>query len=233
MDSLARRSRRQAAATVAAMAVALTACAGSDGSPDAADVPGTTTATADPVTPVGPEDAVRTVIIGDEGTDGSGSGNGWPDLLAAQLESVGVPMSIATSATPGSGFATDPLFLTAVEAQSVGSTQLVILYDSSIGEADAASLSQAAEKTFSAAERSSPDARVIVVGPLGEGASRSGASAEVDDALRSAAEEAGATYVDPVAESWPADPSQEEVAALLMPHIEPLAAALAASGANR
>jgi hypothetical protein len=230
LDTEARRSAQRAAA-VAMVALALAACADSETVPEAADVPAT--GTPGPRTALGPEDAVRTVVVGDEGTGPPGLGDAWPDYLTAQLAAVGVPMTIASSATPGAGFSADPLFSATVEAESVGSTQLVILFDSTIGGADLASLPEAAEKTFTAVERASADARVLVVGPLPGDASQPEGPAEIVEALRSAAREAGAVYVDPVAEAWPANPSQEDIAGLLLPHVEPLALALAASGANR
>jgi hypothetical protein len=230
LDIRSGRSPRPAV-LVALVALALTACVDSEPVPGAEDVP--VTGTSGPGTPLGPEDAVHTVVISDEGTGRPGVGDAWPDLLAAHLEAVGIPMSIGSSVTPGAGFSADPPFFTTVEAVSVGSTQLVILFDSTIGEGDVASVSEAAQKTFSVVERASSDARVLVVGPLPADASQPGTPAEIVDALRSAAREAGAVYVDPVAEAWPRNPSQQDVARLLLPHVEPLAAALAASGANR
>jgi hypothetical protein len=74
-------------------------------------------------------------------------------------------------------------------------------------------------------ERAAPDARVVVVGPL--------QPADGSAALRTAVEGSSGRYVDPAGEGWPASPSPQEFADLLQPHLEQLAAQLAASGANR
>jgi acyl-CoA thioesterase I len=201
--------------------MALVSCA----SPESSQGTGTAGTSSTPPT-LGPIDAVRTVVVGDEGTSRTSS---WPDHLAAALADDGVPMTLRTVSETGAGFAGSPAFAETVAATADGTTQLVILFDSRLETADAAGLTAAARDVFVEVERAASDARLVVVGPLPGAA----AGTDVGDALRAEALDAGALYVDPVADGWPPDAGQEQVADLLRPHVEELVANLAASGANR
>ena len=217
--------RRRASAVALGLAAAgvLAGCGGETAASEAAppaSAPGpeSSAAVPQPDPPVGPQDAVRTVVLRDD--DG-----GWPDLLTAGLGEAGVPMSLTDVPAPGSGFTADPSFAAQVETRVDGATQLVLLVDSRLDDPDDAVLEAAVEETMSAVERAAPDARVVVVGPL--------QPATATATLWTATEEHSGRYVDPVGEDWPESPSPQEVADLLRPHVEPLAATLAASGANR
>jgi hypothetical protein len=231
--------RSAPAVTTALLATILTSCstpepssrADSTSGAAAASSPagtatGSPTSQSAPRSPAGAVDAVRTVVISDEGD--VGSDERWPDRLAGTLESSGIPMSVETAATEGAGYSGTPGFEELVERHAVGSTQLVVLFDSRIDSGSTGVLAEEARRTFTAVERAAPDALLVVVGPLSDGSS-SPARAE----LSALADEFGATVVDPSAEGWPPSPGQDEIADLLRPHIEPLADALAASGANR
>ena len=217
--------RRRASAVALGLAAAgvLAACGGETAASEAAppaSAPGpeSSAAVPQPDPPVGPQDAVRTVVLRDD--DG-----GWPDLLTAGLGEAGVPMSLTDVPAPGSGFTADPSFAAQVETRVDGATQLVLLVDNRLDDPDDTTLEAAVEETMSAVERAAPDARVVVVGPL-----RPAAAAAT---LRTVTEGSGGEYVDPVAEGWPESPAPQEFADLLQPQVEPLAALLAASGANR
>ena len=138
-------------------------------------------------------------------------------------------MTVRTVAEPGAGFTGSPAFAGTVEQAADGSTQLVVLFDSRLETDDADALAEAARRVFVEVERTAPDARLVVVGPV----SGTGAGSAARDALRTEALDAGATYVDPVADDWAENAGPEELSRLLRPHIEELVGALAASGANR
>lgn len=179
---------------------------------------------------LGPADAVRTVVLGDDGTASPvGGAPVWPELLGATLERIGIPMSVVTAAADEAGFASSPSFTDLVAQHAVGSTQLVVLFDSRLGEADPAALAAAATESAEAVERAAPDAELVVVGPLPAGDLADGPAT----ALREAVQDAGGTFIDPALEGWPPDATQAEIADLLRLHVQPIAEGLAASGANR
>jgi hypothetical protein len=166
------------------------------------------------------------VVVGDEATAPHPA---WPELFATAVADEGIPMTVQTVAEPGAGFTGSPAFARTVEQTADGSTQLVVLFDSRLETDDADELAEAARRVFVEVERAAPDARLVVVGPV----PGTGAGSAARDALRTEALDAGATYVDPVAEDWAEGTGPEEVARLVRPHIEELVGALAASGANR
>ena len=221
----ASRGRRRAPAVVLGMAAlgVLAACGGDTGSPGPAPTvaaPSTegSAAVPQPDPPVGPQDAVRTVVLRDD--DGA-----WPDLLTAALGEAGVPVSLTDVPVPASGFAAGPSFAEQVAGRVAAETQPVVLVDSRLDDPDDAALGAAVGETLSAVEEAAPDARVVVVGPLWP--------ATATATLRTATEEGSGRYVDSAAEGWPESPSPQEFADLLQPHVELLADQLAASGANR
>ncbi len=246
-DGGRRTGRRRGAALVILVAAVAASCSRSGGPPSAEQPDSTAPSQSDTVAPstpapsgtspttaeppaLRPEDAVRTVVISDEGTTASGdAAPAWPDLLTSTLEGLGIPMNVVTIAPGGAGFTSPPSFADLVAEKAEGSTQLVVLFDSRLAGTDG--LTQAAGDTFTAVERAAPDALLVVVGPLTvrDGEDASAASAD----LRSATEDASGTYVDPLAEGWPADVTQAEIADLLRLHLQPLTESLAASGANR
>ncbi len=173
-------------------------------------------------------DTVQVVVVGDELTQAPAGTPAWPALLAEDLESVGLPVDVAVSAPSGAGFTGSPSFSDLVPTIATGSTQLVLLFDGR--PAGTAVAGDEVTRTAVTVERASPDALLVVVGPVG-GTGVTDPAAVPD--VRTAAEEANATYVDPVAEDWPSDPTAAEVAARLGPHLRPLVEALAMSGANR
>ena len=238
----ASRTRRRRAALLVLVTAAAVSCGRSDDASSAAPStapPGSATsstptpsaASPPPAEPpaeqpteqptLGPEDAVRTVVVSDRAHSATGDPT-WPDLLEADLETAGVPMDVAREAQDGAGFTSSPSFADLVARTAEGSTQLVVLFDSRL--AGTGTLTEAAEDTFTAVERAAPDALLVVVGPLG---------AEGTADLAAATARAGGTYVDPRAEGWPAEPTHPELAELLRPHLQPIVEVLAASGANR
>ncbi len=230
-------ARWRSATLLALTTAAVVSCGRSEGDPPAAQ-PGSPAASSPPPSAgsgpageppaLGPGDAVRTVVITDQASSSPAGAPAWPDVLAGALEAAGIPMDVATTARDGAGFGSSPSFAELVAGTAEGSTQLVVLFDS--GLAGTGALTAAAEETFAAVERASPEALLVVVGPL---TSEGDVPALVRAELAAATQRAGGTYVDPRAEGWPAALTPPDLAELLRPHLEPLAEALAASGANR
>jgi hypothetical protein len=227
------------AATLLATAGVLAACTTSEPGPASAPPDGNTGSGAGPPTsgqkaPVDAPadtaqvDTVQVVVVGDELTQAPAGTPAWPTLLAADLGAAALPVDVAVSAPSGAGFTGSPSFSDLVPTIATGSTQLVLFFDGRLAETAAAE--DEVTRTAVAVERASPDALLVVVGPVG-GTGVTDPAAVPD--VRTAAEEANATYVDPVAEDWPSDPTAAEVAARLGPHLRPLVEALAMSGANR
>ena len=105
-------------------------------------------------------------------------------------------MSVDTTAADGGGFDAAAGFERLIEQNAIGSTQLVVLFDSRLDADDAAVVGEAAERTFVAVERAAPDALLVVVGPL--------ADADGGDALAAAAHDGEqATDVDPIPTAGP------------------------------
>lgn len=241
------RRWRSSAALAVVTATAITACTQSadrpaaepqrtagptSSAPTGSAAPGTGSAPEAPPS-LGPVDAVRTVVLADEVTRPPAAGApAWPDLLASTLEGIGIPMAVETTVADGAGFASSPSFTDLVAQHAGGSTQLVVLFDGHLADGAAASLAAAVREGAEAVERASPDAELVVVGPLpSEGPAESRAARIA--ALREATEEAGGTFVDPVLEGWPTDITQQEMADSLRLHVQPVTESLAASGANR
>ena len=234
-----RITRRRWTALAALSAAAIVSCSQSGGEPSGKQAEGTAPSTPAPSAgspaigepPVLEEvDAVRTVVISDEGTIAPGGASpAWPEVLADVLEDIGIPMSVVTTAPEGAGFTSSPSFADLVAENAEGSTQLVVLFDSRVAGTD--TLPEAAHDTFTAVERAAPDAMLVVVGPLTADGGMDPTRASAD--LEAATERAGGTYVDPLVEGWPSDVTHAEMAELLRLHLQPLAESLAASGANR
>ena len=250
------RARGRRGLAVALACAALTASACSAGAPEddgGSRSPSAQPSPADPAAPspssgatTGPDGTasetaevhpVTTVVITDDAAvadAGAGAAGTWPALLAAGMDAAS-PLQVTTAGARGAGFTpgSGPAFSDLV-AQSVGSTtQLVILFDSQLDTADAAALREGAEAAFRAVEEAAPDAMALLVVP----ASTATQGVRLDEAARAAVRGSAATaelqvvVVDPVAEGWPADPSQPDVAERLRPHVAPLAEVLARSGA--
>jgi hypothetical protein len=183
---------------------------------------------------------VTTVVITDDPAvvdAGSSAEGAWPGLLAARLETSGSPLALTPVAVEDAGFAAEepagPAFTDLVLATVSHSTQLVVFYDSQWGEAGATEVTRDAEQAFSAVEEMAPDALVVVVGPWQPSPEAARPDPTATDAVQAAVDASvvAVTYVDPVADGWPAGAGQQQLADLLYPHVSDLVAALANSGA--
>lgn len=146
---------------------------------------------------------LRVSFLGDEYAQGAGTRTkqGYTDLLARQL-----CWRTTVDAEPGSGFVVtspgstnyaDPTRLAAVTAND---PELIIVQASA---ADPANGQVANQSTIVVNElrTRAPDARIIVMGPLDPPAIDLGTVQALRSELRSSAEAAGATFIDPLDET--------------------------------
>lgn len=150
-------------------------------------------------------------VYGDGYSSGNSEGGegaaGWPALVAQQL-GMQLELRAATLAgyvRPGSTGQTYPQL---VQAQPPADAAVTVVFGSRNDvAATPADVQAAATTTFQAILAADPTTELVVIGPCW---SSSGAPAEltaVSDAVRTAAEGAGATYVDPLTLGWFSDPT--------------------------
>lgn len=167
----------------------------------------TSAATANPTAK--PERTLVTVV-GDSYVSGSDMGGtsttNWTSLLSRQLQ-VSVPVDISRAAAGGSGYlARGPrnTVFNELLATSVGAKTDLIVFFGSINDsgADPGQLGAAAAKVYADAKELAPDAKLVVFGPAWSNEKVPAKIIANSAALQSAAEAAGAAWVDPVAERW-------------------------------
>jgi hypothetical protein len=234
---------RRSAWLVPSAVVVLAACATGQ---EAADVGVASSTVATPTTtavaPGGggvPPDAhthaVTTVVVTDGADDPTG-GPTWPDLLAARLADAGTPLDDDLVVGRG-GFApedpADPSFAELVDKAVVASTQLVVLRQQWTGAARAVDVAEGMADAFSAVEAAAPDALIVLVAPSGATATAPAPTQTDRDTVRAAAEgaEVAVTFVDPVGQGWSTVTDPARTVDALFPHVAPLVASLATSGA--
>jgi hypothetical protein len=182
---------------------------------------------------------VTAVVISDDAALSAGGvpdEAAWPALLAAALDGTGTPLDVQVAVTEGAGFAPDAsgeTFTDLVLGKVVHSTQLVFFFETRYGNASAQGVQEGARLAFKNVEEQAPDALIVVVGPWAAGPDNPGPRGGISSAVAEAAlgAELPVTYVDPVAEGWPDDAGEQQIADLPRPHVADLAAALAGSGA--
>lgn len=150
-------------------------------------------------------------VYGDGYSSGNSEGGtgaaGWPALVADQL-GMQLQLSAATLAGYVNVGSTGQTYPQLVESAPVADAAVTVVFGSR-NDADAtpAQVQAAAEQTFAEIAAASPGTALLVIGPAWTGASPPAALTAVSAALRTAAEAAGGTYVDPLAEGWFADPT--------------------------
>ncbi len=140
--------------------------------------------------------------------DGYASGNdmgglgatGWPALVAQETGS-----RLALHAVPRAGYAsigvTGEDYPALIAANPVPGATVTILFGSrNDADEDLAVVQANAEKTISAAQQASES--VVVIGPVWDDADVPADALAVRDIVQAAAETAGVTFVDPLAEGW-------------------------------
>ena len=155
----------------------------------------------------------RIVIIGDSLSTGYGTSpeEAWPRLLRHELHAASVPAKITNEAQNGAGYLTlgdeDATFASQISESVNASTDVVVLFgsDNDAGQ-DPEELRAALTDALGEISTRAPHARQIVIGPLtGFDALESDVTI-IRDLEQAAARDAGAEFVDPVAEQWVAGP---------------------------
>jgi lysophospholipase L1-like esterase len=167
-----------------------------------------------PTTPAAKPTAVPVPVLavyGDgysRGSDLGGQGPaGWPALVAEQL---GAQLSLDAVSRTGyvSTGTSGQDFAGLVAASPVPDAAVTVIFGSrnDLGQAPTA-VGQRAAETFSLIRQTSPSTRLVVVGPTWSDADVPAEISAERDAVKAAAEQAGATFVDPLEDGWFRSPS--------------------------
>lgn len=151
---------------------------------------------------------VSVVFVGDsyvEGAKAGGNGSAnWTRVLANRYYKKHTPLEITNSGRGSSGYVKLGIagtnFQSEAERVVTSSAQVVVFF----GSRNDAGLDvyPAATETYAMVRRAAPNAKLLVVGPQWVGTDVPPAVRSVSDRVRQAANEAGAIYVDPIAEGW-------------------------------
>lgn len=154
-------------------------------------------------------DAPLAVFIGDfsQGSEEGGIGAmNWTSILAAEVRKV-TPIRIAVdNEGEDSGYVLrggSPTYGEEVRRLVPPDTRMVVISGSrSDVIAQPNQVEAAAEQAYQAVHKLAPRAQLIVIGPTWGGATPSDEILQTRDAVRDAAGEAGAHFVDPIQEKW-------------------------------
>ena len=151
-------------------------------------------------------DAFHVVVVGDSLSTGYGTSPdfAWPTLLsAAEMGRV----DFGNSSENGDGFLAvgddNGTFVSHVAEAARPDAQMVVFFGSEndMG-ADDSELGAAVDEALQTARTSSPNARLVVVGPPSYTADPEPERVAVHDTLEAAAARVGADFVDPMAQEW-------------------------------
>jgi lysophospholipase L1-like esterase len=163
-------------------------------------------------TPTRADEESRVLVVGDAFTAASGSGGegpaGWPQLVADRLEDDGSRVTVDVAAADGSGYVQGASGGATFEQLAEGAGEdydLVVFAGSRHDTAAAPEVQAAARAAFVAAREASPDASLLVIGPVWADGEPPGYILTNRDATRAAAASLGVPFIDPVAEEWLAD----------------------------
>ncbi|MEW5810251.1 MAG: SGNH/GDSL hydrolase family protein [Actinomycetota bacterium] len=161
--------------------------------------------------PPPPPKTSAVAVIGDSYTGGSNEGgtreHGWPALVTTQLDRQGVPVRFDVGAVGGSGYVNrgpkNRVFADEVPDVVHPGDRLVVFFGSRNDRGiDPAELGRAVQQALGSAKAIAPSAGLLVIGPPWVEGEPTPSILNVRDALRTEAEAAGATFVDPIAEGW-------------------------------
>lgn len=152
------------------------------------------------------EQPARVLVIGDSYTAGSAEGgngdDGWAALADAGLDDV----TIDVSAAGGSGYTqegqTGEDFTDLAVAAEAPPYDLIVFFGSRNDSPGKGDVQVSASEAFAAAQEHSPDAGLLVIGPPWVDDSPPASVTASRDAVEAAAEQAGATFVDPLDRGW-------------------------------
>ncbi len=158
--------------------------------------------------------SARVVVVGDSLSTGHGTSpaQAWPALLRADPVFAGV--QVVNAAENGSGYVrpgdSDGTFGTQVNQFVTAGTGVVVFFGSENDLGYATSdVGAAASAAITHAEALAPAAKIIVVGPPSYSGDPDPGLLDIRGQLKSAAQGAGAEFVDPIAEGWISDDVEE------------------------
>ena len=163
--------------------------------------------------PSAPE-PVRILVIGDgytaEASDDAPAEARWPGLVAADLRSDRSDVVVDVATATGGGYvrpgASDATFVTLAERAAKG-YGLVVFFGARNDTGPRTVIEAAAARAYASIEKSSPEARLLVIGPAWAGDPPSSVLV-ARQAVAAAAKAADAVFVDPLEEDWfPAESS--------------------------
>ncbi|MFS0718126.1 SGNH/GDSL hydrolase family protein [Arthrobacter sp. 1P04PC] len=154
--------------------------------------------------------AVRVVVVGDSLSTGHGTSpdHAWPALIRTDPALSG--FQVVNAAENGSGYVrpgdADGTFGSQVDQFVTPDTGVVVFFGSEndLGYAPD-DVGEAASTALAHAEVAAPSAKLIVVGPPSYTTDPDPGLLDIRSQLRSAAQGAGAEFVDPIAEGWISD----------------------------
>jgi hypothetical protein len=161
--------------------------------------------------PLGNQKPLKVAVIGDSFTGNSLSGavdpKSWHQLVFRQLRKNGIDVTADISGEPGSGYAARGKKGTTIadRARSLldPDDALVIMFG---GTSDVrekpATVAAAVSDTFTAVRKTSPRAKVIVIGPVSLVADPAPELTGVRDIVSRDAAKIDAIFVDPIADQW-------------------------------
>ncbi|MGB3769871.1 MAG: SGNH/GDSL hydrolase family protein [Rhodococcus sp. (in: high G+C Gram-positive bacteria)] len=150
---------------------------------------------------------VRVSVIGDSFSAGQDNDVVWPDVLA---EEHGI--RVANVSLGGSGYVAGDDYLgtfadqVALATEERPSVILVVGSENDV-DADPDDVLTNAEDLYDGLRRRSPDARIVVIGPIWTGGPVAESMWDVDAAVEAAATSAGLEFVDTLDKGWLADPT--------------------------
>jgi acyl-CoA thioesterase I len=171
-------------------------------------VPAAAASARQPVVTAGP--SVRVVVVGDSLSTGHGTSpeQAWPALIRTAPLLAGA--QVLNAAENGSGYLSpgdsDGTFGTQVDQFVTPDTGVVLFFGSEndLGYATSA-VGDAASAAITHAQALAPAAKIIVVGPPSYSGDPDQGLLDIRGQLKSAAQGAGAEFVDPIAEGWISD----------------------------
>jgi lysophospholipase L1-like esterase len=191
------------------------------------------------------------VVIGDSYTEGVEQGGlgdaNWTSQLRSLLRSNDERVAMTVDGSGGSGYVSvgwrNITFGQMADRTVDDSADIVIVFGSindMFEGARGSDVAAAAAATYSTIRAAAPDSTLVVIGPSPTGDDVPDELRQVSQSVARAAADAGATFVDPIAERWfsgdaaalisdddlhPTDDGHAYIAELVLPHVEAAIAA--------
>ncbi len=169
---------------------------------------GTTTADPGPA-PAGAAAASTVVVLGDSISTGFQTSveASWPNVLVQDFARTGVNITLLNGARNGAGYVEpgdgDLPFAAQAEADVVPQAAVVVVYGSEndVGQ-DVTQIGDQVRKTVAVIRDKAPAAQILLVGPAAVQDDPDEGLLAVRDAIASAADATGASFVDPIQLGW-------------------------------